>query len=139
MKQLVYISKASIPFTPESIKELTESSNKNNRRIGVTGCMVYASGFFLQLLEGDSEDVDNLYRKIQKDSRHKNTKILIENEVEENKRLYDRWFMSSFNLDASVDFPEDLKKSIIGIINGNNTTSIPVHRIFMEFRKYLAS
>lgn len=137
MKQLVYISRGTVPFSAEDIRKLTEISNNNNMSRGITGCMVYASGYFLQLLEGDQDEVDSLYKKIQQDTRHKNSRILIENEVDESKRLYGKWFMSSFNIDAVTDFPEELKQSINNIINGK--TGIPVHRIFMEFRKYLAS
>lgn len=73
----VYISKATEPFTSDSLKELTEIASNNNKKLNVTGCMLYASGYFLQLLEGNSKSVDTLYHKIEKDSRHKGTKVLI--------------------------------------------------------------
>ena len=137
MKQLVYISKATEPFTSESLKTLTDLASTNNKKLNITGCMLYASGYFLQLLEGNSKSVDTLYHKIEKDSRHKGSKILIENELETDKRLYDKWFMTSFNIDTQADFPTELKNNIQAIINDTNT-KIPVHRIFVEFKKYLA-
>lgn len=137
MKQLVYISKATEPFTPDSLKALTEIASTNNKKIDVTGCMLYASGYFLQLLEGNSLSVDTLYHKIEKDSRHKGTRILIEKELDSDRRLYDRWFMTSFNVDTQANFPAELKKNIQEIIDDTNST-IPVHRIFIEFKKYLA-
>ena len=91
----------------------------------------------LQLLEGNSKSVDALYHEIEKDSRHKGTKILIENEVEGDKRIYDRWFMSSFNVDTRADFPDELEQNIQAIINDDNS-KIDVHRIFIEFKRYLA-
>jgi hypothetical protein len=36
-----------------------------------------------------------------------------------------------------ADFPAELKQNIQAIINDTNT-KIPVHRIFVEFKKYLA-
>lgn len=137
MKQLVYISKATEPFTSDSLKTLTEVASSNNKKQNITGCMLYASGYFLQLLEGNSHNIDTLYQKIEKDSRHKGTRILIENELEGDRRLYDRWFMTSFNVDTQVDFPAELKKNIQEIIE-DTTSKIPVHRIFIEFKKYLA-
>ena len=136
IKQLVYISKATVPFTTESLKELTEVANVNNEKLNVTGCMVYASGYFLQLLEGSAESVDILYRKIEKDDRHKGTKLLLESRVDEDRRLFDKWFMTSFNVDTTKDFPEELKKNIAQIIRDQKAI-IPVHRLFMEFKKYL--
>ena len=138
MKQLVYISKATEPFTSESLRALTDLASTNNKKLNITGCMLYASGYFLQLLEGNSKSVDTLYHKIEKDSRHKGSKILIENELETDKRLYDKWFMTSFNIDTQADFPAELKNNIQAIINDTNT-KIPVHRIFVEFKKYLAN
>ena len=136
IKQLVYISKATVPFTTDSLKELTEVANANNEKLNVTGCMVYASGYFLQLLEGSAESVDTLYRKIEKDDRHKGTKLLLESRVDEDRRLFDKWFMTSFNVDTTKDFPEELKKNITQIIRDQKAI-IPVHRLFMEFKKYL--
>ena len=138
IKQLVYISKATVPFTSASLKELTELANNNNEKLNVTGCMAYASGYFLQLLEGSEETVDSLYRKIEKDNRHKGTKLLLEDRIDDEKRLFDKWFMTSFNVDTRADFPEELKKNITEIIR-NEKAIIPVHRLFMEFKKYLGN
>ena len=52
IKQLVYISKATEPFTAASLKQLTDVANTNNAKLNVTGCMAYSAGYFLQLLEG---------------------------------------------------------------------------------------
>ena len=120
----------------DRLKELTDVANANNEKLNVTGCMVYASGYFLQLLEGSAESVDILYRKIEKDVRHKGTKLLLESRVDEDRRLFDKWFMTSFNVDTTKDFPEELKKNITQIIRDQKAI-IPVHRLFMEFKKYL--
>jgi hypothetical protein len=137
MKQLVYISKATVPFTADGLKELTTKASSNNKKLNITGCMLYASGYFLQLLEGNNAAVDILYSKIKQDERHKGSRILIENELDNDKGLYDRWFMTSFNVDTMADFPIELKNDINSIISDENT-KIPVHRVFMAFKKYLA-
>ena len=136
IKQLVYISKATAPFTSASLKELTSVANANNAKLNVTGCMAYSSGYFLQLLEGNAETVESLYRKIEKDPRHKGTKLLLEATVDEERRLFGKWFMSSFNVDTMVDFPEELKQSITEIINDRKAI-VPIHRLFIEFKKHL--
>jgi Sensors of blue-light using FAD len=137
MKQLVYISKATVPFTSDSLKALTDVAMTNNKKLDVTGCMLYASGYFLQLLEGADTNVQNLYNKIEKDPRHKGCKILFDTQLTNKNRLYDRWFMTSFNVDKIVDFPKELKQSIDDIIS-NPSSAIAVHRIFIEFKNYLA-
>jgi ubiquinone biosynthesis protein Coq4 len=137
VKQLVYISKASIAFTAEAVNELTEISSTNNKKLDVTGCMLFASGYFLQLLEGEDNKVDALYKKIEKDTRHKGSKILLDSDITGKNRLYEKWFMTSFNVDKMVDFPKDLKESINNIVN-NEASAITVHKIFIEFKNYLA-
>lgn len=138
MKQLVYISKATELFSESSLKTLTDLASSNNKKLNITGCMLYASGYFLQLLEGEGKSVESLYRKIERDTRHKGCKILIDKEIEDDKRLYGKWFMTSFNVDTKSDFPVELKQNIQSIINNPNT-NIPVHRIFIEFKRYLAN
>lgn len=137
IKQLVYISVATTPFSADGLKELTEVANKNNKRLAITGCMVYASGYFLQLLEGEDAAVEMLYQKITKDPRHKGTKVLLNQEVDEAKRLFPNWFMTSFNVDTRADFPDELKQRIKDIVSDPKAT-LRVHRLFMEFKQYLA-
>ena len=137
MKQLVYLSKASPIFDVGELPALTSLSNKNNERAGITGCMVFASGYFLQLLEGEDFAVDQLYRKIQRDPRHTSTKILMNRDIDADKRVYTRWFMSSFNVDQVVEFPRALRDEIDAIVF-DGTSGMPIQRLFLEFKRFLA-
>jgi hypothetical protein len=136
LKQSVYISKASVPFSSESLKALAESASRNNQALNVTGLLIYASGYFIQLLEGNSSDVDSLYFKIKTDSRHTDVNLIFEHYAVGSKRLCQQWSMNYFNVDSSTDFPPELKNKINTIINYPNATT-PVLSLFDEFVSYL--
>ena len=90
MIQVTYVSEK----TSNSDKNLTdifEISQKNNPEKSITGCLLIGSNSYLQLLEGPTLAVEELYAKIIKDSRHKNVKKLYDQVVEE--RLFSSWSM----------------------------------------------
>ena len=68
--QLVYVSAATEKFSSDDLDELLAKARRHNESVNVTGILLYAQGTFFQVLEGAPEDVDALYDKIAKDSRH---------------------------------------------------------------------
>jgi hypothetical protein len=71
---------------------LLAQSREKNSKINVTGILMYADGTFIQALEGEQKDVDDLYEVIQRDIRHKNV-IEIVSGYEE-KRTFPDWLMA---------------------------------------------
>jgi len=51
--------------------ELLTVAREKNSRLGITGMLLYKAGLFLQVLEGDSVRVRELYSKIASDERHR--------------------------------------------------------------------
>jgi hypothetical protein len=68
--QLIYVSSAARILTDADIRRILESSVRHNAESGVTGMLLFSSGNFLQVLEGDSVDVDAAWSKIAADDRH---------------------------------------------------------------------
>lgn len=66
--------------------------------MGVTGILLYNSGNFMQLIEGDDEKVEGLYEKIRQDTRHTGVTPLIRESI--TQRNFDSWLMGYRNLDA---------------------------------------
>lgn len=93
MKQLFYVSNTSLNFHGKAdIEDILETAENYNNQNGISGILLYHSGLFLQLLEGDAAAVDLLYSKIFKDRRHNNVTTLFE--VEAQKRLFTKWGMA---------------------------------------------
>ncbi len=62
-----------------------------NARDGITGALICRSDLYLQLLEGPQEPVEAAYRRIERDPRHVDVKLLSRRNVTE--RLFPEWAM----------------------------------------------
>ena len=113
LHRLIYVSRASSPL-PLELKDILGWSRKNNRALRVTGIMGFLDGLYLQCLEGESNVVNTLYKRIEGDSRHSTPKILVSKTVSE--RAFPSWSMGlltwndetqkifhKFNLSEPVD------------------------------------
>jgi Sensors of blue-light using FAD len=95
---LTYVSSATRPFSSSDLDELLATSRDNNAGLGVTGMLLYKDGNFMQVLEGEEEDVRALYHKIMGDPRHKGEMVLLEHHAQE--RQFPGWSMGFRDLDS---------------------------------------
>ena len=92
MIELVYVSRAKQHFEEPQLLELLEQARANNTRSGITGLLLYDNkGTFIQALEGNDEQVDSLYEKILRDSRHSNLSRISRRAIE--TRTFPDWKM----------------------------------------------
>jgi hypothetical protein len=89
--QLIYRSAARTPFSQRQLTELLTHARDNNLRLGMTGMLLYDDGSFLQVLEGEPEQLLPLYASILLDPRHHGITKLLEREIEE--RQFGDWQM----------------------------------------------
>jgi hypothetical protein len=107
INQLVYISQAVRKMSPEDLSAIQEVAKHNNGPLDVTGSLFYNGGWFLQVLEGPATTLDKLYKKIELDPRHKNSRILYNEPA--NFRTFPRWTMNMTNLnDRQADKYDEL-------------------------------
>ncbi|MDH6186909.1 hypothetical protein H4V98_004357 [Polaromonas sp. CG_23.6] len=86
-------------------------SKANNELIDVTGSLFYNGGWFLQVLEGPAATLNALFHKIEKDSRHKNSRLLYSEPAK--FRTFTRWGMNMTNLeDRQADKYDELVEVI---------------------------
>lgn len=105
---ILYTSKAEKPFDEFMMSDLLNVSRKNNSENEVSGMLLYREGIFLQLLEGEEQHVKELYKKIEADSRHKDTLLLAELQSEE--RVFGDWTMAYRDLD---EFHPDKRSELV--------------------------
>lgn len=94
--RLVYASRA-VRFCASGLEELGTEASRNNADIGVTGLLIYGSGNFLQILEGERSRVVKLFNKIELDSRHSTVVELICEPIA--SRAFSKWNMGVVNLE----------------------------------------
>jgi hypothetical protein len=78
---ICYVSTANELDQFQVQKLLSTTESKNNKQ-NISGILIHNSGNFLQYIEGSEENVKSLYyEKICKDTRHKNSIVLIEKSI----------------------------------------------------------
>ncbi|MBQ0787629.1 MAG: BLUF domain-containing protein [Oceanihabitans sp.] len=97
LHRLVYTSQATILFNKRDLLDLLHESRGYNMVDSISGVLMHKKGFFLQVIEGEPEAIDNLISRLKKDSRHSNIKILYESPIE--KRLFQNWAMGCADFD----------------------------------------
>lgn len=102
MKRITYISRIAKPLSTTEIETIKIYSSKNNLKVNITGLLVYFEKLFFQIIEGEDEEVDRIYLKIQKDPRHNNI-LRLKTEYNVGERLFPSWSMKTINLDDNVD------------------------------------
>lgn len=116
INQLVYISQAIRKMSLEDLNEIHRTAKTNNEPIDVTGSLFYNGGWFLQVLEGPLATINALYKKIEKDPRHKNSRILYNEPAK--FRTFTRWSMNMTNLD---DRQADKYNELVEVIDAAKT------------------
>lgn len=97
MYHILYISFAPQHQSAQALVDILQVAQKNNSACGVTGLLLYDDQVFLQLLEGQTEDVTRIYNKILKDPRHAQVTVLSEGEYD-GARLFPEWKMGFYHM-----------------------------------------
>jgi hypothetical protein len=90
--RLIYSSEAAPGFAAAELEKMLEESRVRNRTYGITGVLVFVDGAFMQILEGEKEDVLGLMERIERDPRHSGVKVFYEEGVDE--RAFASWSMA---------------------------------------------
>jgi hypothetical protein len=93
--RLLYFSENQVDSgSGSSIRRLSDilsASNRNNKRDGLTGALIFDDQWFLQALEGERDKVWKTYERIHDDERHANVVIAELAEIE--TRTFGNWWM----------------------------------------------
>ena len=132
MFSLVYRSVAKPGFTLDQIQEMLVKAKDYNHRQGITGCLLYHKGEFIQYLEGNQYKVLTLFDKIKADSRHKNVELL--SFEERDQRTFDNWDMAYENFFGENDQINYLKLMVDEFLNngGEEQSKDPAKTVFWE-------
>jgi len=104
MIHLMYISSATSWPSEDDLKGLLEESRARNLRQNITGMLLYNNATYMQVLEGEEEDVHEIYNAILKDPRNNGNVVLAEETI--SQRDFSGWSMGFKNLESCS--PEEL-------------------------------
>ena len=114
MFYLIYVSSAVKLMEGDALQSLLEQSRDDNRRLEITGMLLYKGGNFMQMLEGEKRTVLDLYERIKKDDRHKCVvRIMMGYEA---NRSFDHWSMGFNHMDkcgCSQTFDDYVEENLV--------------------------
>jgi diguanylate cyclase (GGDEF)-like protein/PAS domain S-box-containing protein len=110
---LLYTSQASPAMSAQELEQIVNVSQQKNSPAGLTGCLLYQDGYFMQLLEGGREKVLELMERVKLDPRHKNVQIVAQGY--EQRRVFLDWSMAFRDMskpEGEPDFSAWRKRTI---------------------------
>lgn len=139
MYQLIYLSHASDDFDPygdKGIQSILQTASMTNSMNDITGMLIYRNHIFLQLLEGEEEQVKELYEKIKSDSRHKDIQTILEQDTD--KRVFPTWSMAYSDLEGrEIDLVNEVMpwdKIVSDYKAGKHIENKKILSIFLRFK-----
>lgn len=73
------------------IQNILNVAREKNPKLGLTGALLYSSGYFAQILEGELEPLEDLFETIEDDDRHNGVVVIHYHPVDE--RSFGAWSM----------------------------------------------
>lgn len=98
LTHLIYASSATWMMSEQDLLDILKKSHENNGRLDITGMLLYRGGNFLQVLEGEEQIVDERFKVIMQDPRHRQVTLLLKRPVA--KRQFEHWEMGFTNIDT---------------------------------------
>lgn len=77
---------------PNQIKSILDTSLANNKAKGITGALIFNKDYFVEVIEGEREEISRAFCSISKDPRHSEPVIIECVPIDE--RAFDCWSMS---------------------------------------------
>lgn len=99
LTHLIYTSAATKEFDPSDLKTILQLARSNNAQRSVTGMLLYTSGSFFQVLEGEEATLMELFARIALDPRHESVTKIIHEPIAQ--RSFSDWTMGFLEGDAS--------------------------------------
>lgn len=136
VEQLIYISTARHALPRHELPAILDSSQRNNRRAGLTGVLLYDGIRFLQAIEGDSGALEDTFARIRADDRHRAAVVLSKRSV--SAREFGSWdmaFEDNISAAGAVSLIERVE-TLVGGIESKNTREL--FRSFARVERYVA-
>lgn len=104
LHRLLYRSQPAVDRLPDDIDaellSIVLRSQAKNAAVGLTGALMYASGVFIQALEGPLASVEATFERICCDQRHRHVRLIEFAPAE--ARMFEQWSMASIAPDRQL-------------------------------------
>lgn len=97
---LIYASKCDKSLSEFDLIRILYDASGGNARVGVSGVLIHKAGQFLQILEGDRFSINQIFSRIQNDTRHFSLEMI---DVSGNSTPLSNDFMAYRNANSTFD------------------------------------
>ncbi len=125
---ICYFSKAKEGITQAEVEAIFKKTYTNNTLKDIKGILLYMLGDFFQVLEGDKDDLENIYEIIKNDERH-HTIFEIINKPTLNEVF--KTYKSDFNIVRTDAQIKEIKQYLRSA--KHNTTAEKIDRLLEPF------
>ncbi len=103
--QLAYISRSTEPYEttahiPTNVAKILLQSRTNNKKNNIVGVLYFSDNCFFQCIEGEQSAIEALYKKLLKDPRHKELKIILKQSIA--SISFSKWSMKHVPLEQKM-------------------------------------
>lgn len=127
-----------MPYDRLGVEHILSAARTRNQNLGVTGCLVYHNGSFVQILEGDRDRVTSIFKRIERDPRHTNVRLVCE-EIDD-ERSFSDWNMAYFDPTANGIDTSDLQnfeRNLLMLSDFSDKLSTTVNLFWFNVRKVI--
>lgn len=89
--RVTYVSRWAYPLSRSELKAIEEHAVRENERVGITGVLVLCNDVFLQIVEGEPQQVRDMMDRISRDRRH--TRVTTVSVEPSDERRFEDWSM----------------------------------------------
>lgn len=112
LHEIIYASQRSPGLTnAQIVDDIVLPSSRTNRDLDISGCLWFNDHRFLQVLEGPRDAVEQIYTRIEKDTRHHHVNLIGHLDIEE--RSFNRWGMRALIGSQNTELDELVKHYLI--------------------------
>ena len=119
MQRIIYLSSATQLLSDDELEYLLKNSKIKNKKYNISGLLLYIDGDFLQVIEGEKQDVLNLFELIKNDPRNRSIICVFNESVD--KRQFPDWLMGFSQLTyhdlQKMDSFENITKTTLSNID----------------------
>ncbi|WP_313111477.1 BLUF domain-containing protein [Aequorivita sediminis] len=126
---ICYLSKDHQPMKNSELEDLFSQVLEFNNSSNISGILLHNNNFFLQVLEGKKENIQELYATIRKDNRHKDILIVLDQKIE--NRIFNN-YDARFSILKNKDDIEKLN-TYLSRYSSNNNYPTNIKRLLEPF------
>jgi hypothetical protein len=108
MYRIIYKSRSKVPLSWDLIRNILHTSEAYNESHGITGVLLASNSHYLQVLEGNYEDVNEAFMRIIRDERHTDIRLVGFSVID--ARLFGGWGMRGI---GAFDFNKDIEGQLV--------------------------